>query len=166
MLENEIQGNPWNLTDILILSSYQYFLYTHAACYSTLWSTLVYRMINNDRVNAVCGASVAGPPFMHILTHKYCTGCSVFWCCSCFQLLPLSQLCLFSRLVHCSRKMLLIICFNMSWLYAGHNVIPVFQGRPTNDLCMFKIRHWSLKRIASCMYDGYYRMPFHVFLFF
>lgn len=98
---------------------------------------------------------------MHILIHKYCIGCSVVWCCSCFQLFPLSRLCLFSRLVRWSRKMLLMMWFDTSLLYAGLNMIPpLCSGRdfgqpierspgllPMIYVCLKSyICHWSLNR--------------------
>lgn len=140
-----------------------FFLYTHAACYPTLRCTIVCRMIKmqSERSTCYCVCVSMLNVLMHILIHKYCIGCSVVWRCSCFQLFPLSRLCLFSCLVRWSRKMLLMIWFDMSLLYAGLNIIPSpCQGRdcgqllewspgllPMITVCLKSYNcHWSLNR--------------------
>lgn len=80
MLENE---NPSSPTDIY--SSHHisiFFLYSHAACYPTLRSTIVWFKC---KVNAVCSTRLLClSVMMHILIHKYCIGCSVVSCHSFF----------------------------------------------------------------------------------
>lgn len=134
------------------------FLYIHADRYPTLRSTIVCRMTKIYSEHSIrhtcycvcqcwmcrCISSYTSTVLVVVLSDFH----------SCFQLLSLSQLCLFSSLVRWSRKMLLMIWYDMSLLYAGLNNIPLpCQGRdfgqpitwaPPYDLCLFEILHSSL----------------------
>lgn len=129
MLENEIQGNPSSPTDIYSSHHISIF-YTSTRPAIPPQGAPLYTEWLKCKVNTVCSTCYCVSTLnvlMYILIHKYCIGCSVFWCRSCFQLFAIEPALLVLLSGPLEQRN---VTDDMSLLYAGLNTIPSpCQGR-------------------------------------